>query len=93
MIAEDCHNIKSNLFCCYVDFKKAFDAVPRNNLWNGLEELKIPLELRVAAMRLYEKFIAKFKSIEWWSKYINYNIGVKQGCPSPLSFLEFTLIS
>ena len=32
-------------------------------------------------IRLYEKGIAKFKSIEKWLKYINCNIGVKQGCP------------
>ena len=39
MIVEECRNDKSNLFCCFVDFRKAFDTVPRNNLWNILEEL------------------------------------------------------
>jgi len=36
----------------------------RNNLWNILEELKVPLELRAVAVRLYKTFIAKFKGIE-----------------------------
>ena len=63
-IAEDCRNIKSNLFCCFVDFRKDFDTVPRNNLWNRLEELKVPIELRVVVIMLYEKVIAKFKSTE-----------------------------
>jgi len=48
IIAEECHNNKSNLFYFFVDFLKAFDIVPRNNLWNRLEELKVPLKLRAA---------------------------------------------
>jgi len=55
--------------------------VPRNNLWNGLEELNVPFELRVAAIRLYENVITNLKSNEGWSKDIKCNIGVKQGFP------------
>ena len=36
IIAEECRNNKYDLFCCFVDFTKAFDTVPRNNLWNML---------------------------------------------------------
>jgi hypothetical protein len=85
IIAEEFHNTKTNLFCCIVDFRKSFDIVPRKNLWNRLEEIKVTLELRVVAIRMYEKIIAKFKNIEGWSKEINCNIGVKQGCPLSLS--------
>jgi hypothetical protein len=61
--------------------------VPRKNLWNRLEEIKVPLELRAVAIRMYENVIAKFKNIEGWSKEINCNIGVKQGWPlSPTLF-------
>lgn len=49
---EECRNDKSNLFCCFVDFRKAFDMVPRNNLWSRLEELKVPFELIVVAIKL-----------------------------------------
>ena len=87
IIMEECRNDKSNLFCCFVDFRKAFDIVPRNNLWNRLEELKVPFELRAASIRLYENVIAKFKSNEGWSRDIKCNIGVKQGFPlSPTLF-------
>ena len=61
IIVEECRNDKSNLFCCFVNFRKAFYMVPRNNLWNRLKELKVPFELRFAAIRLYENVIAKFK--------------------------------
>jgi hypothetical protein len=87
IIVEEFHNTKTNIFFFFVDFRKYFDTVPRKNLWNRLEEIKVPFELRVVAIRLYENVISKFKNIEGWSKEINYNIGVKQGCPlSPTLF-------
>ena len=87
IIVEECRNDKSNLLCCFVEFRKAFDTVPRNNLWNRLEELNVPFELRAATIRLYENVIAKLKSNEGWSKDIKCNIEIKQGCPlSPTLF-------
>ena len=84
---EECRNDKANLFYFFVDFRNDFDIVPRNNLWNMLEELKVPFELRVASIRLYENVISKFKSNEGWSRDIKCNIGVKQGFPlSPTLF-------
>ena len=88
IIMEECCNDKSNLFFFFVDFRNDFDTVPRNNLWNILEELKVPFELRSGAIRLYENFIAKFKTNEGWLKDIKCNIGVKQGFPlSPTIWL------
>jgi hypothetical protein len=49
---EEFCNTKTNLFCCFVDFRKDFDMVPRKNLWNNLEEIKVSLELMVAAIRM-----------------------------------------
>ena len=61
--------------------------VPWKNLWNRLKDIKVHLELRDAAIRMYENVIAKFKNNEGWSKEINCNIEVKQGCPlSPTLF-------
>ena len=85
--AEECRNNKFDLFCCFVDFRKAFDTVPRNNLCNKLEELKVPFEFRASMIRLYKKIIAKFRNNEGWKTYINCNIGVKQGfLLSPILF-------
>jgi hypothetical protein len=84
---EECHNNKTNLLCCFIDFRKYFDIVPRTNLWNRLEEIKVPFKLRVVVVRLYENVISKFRNTEGWSEEINCNIGVKQGCPlSPTLF-------
>jgi hypothetical protein len=46
-------------YCCFVDFKKAFDTMPRDKLWNKMEELGIPDGYRAAVHRLYEKVRAK----------------------------------
>lgn len=62
IIVEEYRNDEPNFFCCFVDFRKAFDMVPKNNLWNTLEELKCPFELRVVAIRLCENVISKLKS-------------------------------
>jgi hypothetical protein len=84
---EECQNNKTNLLCCFVDFRKVFYTVPRNNLWNRLEELKVYFELRVVVVRLYENVISKFRNTKGWLEEINCNIGVKQGCPlSPTLF-------
>ena len=47
MMEKECRNNNYELFCCFVYFQKSFDTVTRNNLWNRLEELKVPFELRV----------------------------------------------
>jgi hypothetical protein len=52
IIAEEFHNTKTNLFCFFVYFRKSFDMVPRKNLWNRLEEIKVPLKLRATAIRM-----------------------------------------
>lgn len=39
-------------FCCFMDLKKAFDIEPRNKLWDIMEELEVPKELRFVVHRL-----------------------------------------
>jgi hypothetical protein len=36
IIVEEFRNTKTNLFCCFIEFRKAFDIVPRKNLWDRL---------------------------------------------------------
>ena len=45
------------LYCCFVDFKKTFDMVPREHLWRQMEELEVPSEYMLAISRIYEKVI------------------------------------
>jgi hypothetical protein len=52
-----------------------------------LEEIKLFVELRVAAIKLYENIVSIFWNTKGCSEEINYNLGVNQGCPlSPTLF-------
>ncbi|MCO5551454.1 hypothetical protein L7F22_004957 [Adiantum nelumboides] len=75
------------LYCCFVDFKKAFDTVPRKGLWNRMESIGVPLHLRAAVARLYEEVKCKLKMQTGFSQEFMSTMGVKQGCPlSPTLF-------
>jgi hypothetical protein len=73
---KECCNNKINLLCCFVEFRKYFDIVPRTNLWNQLKEIKVLFKLRVVVIRLYENVISNFKNIKGWLEKNNCNIRV-----------------
>ena len=45
---EESHLKGKGLYCFFVDFKKAFDMVPRAKLWRRMEELGVLSEYMVA---------------------------------------------
>ena len=75
------------IFCCFVEFKQAFDTVPRDKLWLRMEELEIPMHYRVVVHRLYEEVKVKIRTSIGISEIFRSEIGVKQGRPlSPTLF-------
>ena len=87
VIVEEFGNSKFNIFCFFVDFRKAFEIVPRDKLWKILDEIMIPPEFKIIVIRLYETVVSKFNTNKGWSKDIKCNIGVKKWCPlSPSLF-------
>jgi len=54
IIVEKYHNNKTNIFCCFIEFRKYFDTFSSSNIWNKLEELKSRSEFRAAMISLYE---------------------------------------
>ena len=55
VLMEESRLRSKGLYCCFVDFKKAFDMVPREHLWRRMEELEMPSEYMLAISRIYEK--------------------------------------
>ena len=64
-------------YCCFVEFKKSFDTIPREKIWNKMEELGIPNGYRVEIHRIYEKVQHKIKTSEGMSECFDSDIGVK----------------
>ena len=73
------------IYCCFVNFKKAFDSVPQSELWNRMVEIDMQLEYRVVVACLYEKVKRQLKLDSGFSQYFLSNMGVKQGCPLSLT--------
>jgi hypothetical protein len=86
-IIEKAWEEKEEVFCCFVDFRKAFDMVPRDKLWSRMEELGVPRHLRAVVHRMYEEVKVKIRTSTGISESFRSDIGVKQGCPlSPTLF-------
>jgi hypothetical protein len=79
---------KNPLYCCFVDFKKAFDTVSCEVLWQVLVGLEVHGCFLQCLQAMYAKDIVR---INHPSKGVTSNFkcqqGVKQGCPvNPLLF-------
>jgi len=79
---------KKQLYTCFVDFKKAFDIVPRDLLWQVLEGLGISGRILECLRSMYRQDQACFHHPkEGLPPTFLCRIGMKQGCPlSPLLF-------
>ncbi|MCO5608774.1 hypothetical protein L7F22_062990 [Adiantum nelumboides] len=72
---------KRRLYCCFVDFRKAFDTVPRERLFRRLMDLGVGEELIWGIYALYEHVFGRVKCPGGISDTLVSTIGVKQGCP------------
>ena len=52
-IIEKAREFQKNIYCCFIDYVKAFDCVNHNKLWNILQEMGIPDHLTVLLRNLY----------------------------------------
>ena len=41
-ITEKARELQKNIYCCFIDYAKAFDCVDHNKLWKILQEMGIP---------------------------------------------------
>ncbi len=68
------------LYCCFVDFKKAFDTVPRALLWQVLEDLGVQGRVLDIIKSMYAHDSAAVRKSEGLSEIFRCLMGVKQGC-------------
>jgi hypothetical protein len=73
---------KKKLYTCFVDFKKAFDTIPRDLLWQVLEGLGISGRILECLRSMYRQDQACLHHPEeGLMPTFLCRIGVKQGCP------------
>ncbi len=87
-LTEQARFQKKQLYTCFVDFKKAFNTVPRDLLWQVLEGLGISGRILECLRSMYRQDQARLHHPEeGLTPTFLRRIGVKQGCPlSPLLF-------
>ena len=52
-IMEKAREFQKNIYCCFIDYAKAFDCVDHNKLWKMLQEMGIPDHLICLLKNLY----------------------------------------
>jgi hypothetical protein len=90
LVNKMCHSEGSKIFSCFVDFKKAFDSVPRDLLLKKLLKHGINGKFFniIGTIYLYDKACVKDNGKK--SMPFDINVGVRQGCVlSPLLFNIF----
>jgi hypothetical protein len=87
LIEQSTHKCKK-VYCCFVDFRKAFDTVPRDLLWQVLAEMGILGRFMQCVQNMYSQdSVRVMHPTKGLSARFSCGIGVKQGCPpSPLLF-------
>jgi hypothetical protein len=78
------------LFCCFVDFKSAFDTVWRNGLLFKLLKAGVGSNFFPILSNLYSSTTYAIKMNDGLSEEFDSNVGIKQGCVlSPILFNIF----
>ena len=82
---------KKKLFCCFVDFKQAFDTVWRADLWRKLTHHGIKGKCFDFIHNMYKIIKSNITTNEGSSQFFNCNVGVRQGETYHLSCLVYFL--
>ena len=90
LIQKLCHKNNSKIYSCFIDFSKAFDTIPRDNLLKKLLHLGIKGNFFNTIKHIYANDKACVKIDERITNTFTINQGVRQGCIlSPLLFNIF----
>ena len=89
-ITKNCLSQGEKLYCCFVDFEKAFDTVDRDVLWAVLANIGVQGQFLKCLQSLYGVDSAAVRTAQGTSGAFRCFQGVQQG--SPLSPLLFGLL-
>ena len=85
-----CINNNEYLYCCFVDFTKAFDYVERDILWYKLIKIGVRGRMLDIIKSIYTSVKSRMKNNNILSESFSCSIGVRQGeCLSPFLFAMY----
>ena len=70
---------KKKIYCCFIDFKQAFDTVWRTGLWRKLIASKINGKCFNFIQNMYKNIKSQVTTKEGSSNFFNCGVGVRQG--------------
>ena len=79
-IIEKSKEFNKSTYIAFIDFKAAFDSVPRDSLWKILQICGVPQELSVLVRQLYTDTRSAVRLASSLSEEFTIKTGVKQGC-------------
>ena len=93
-ITEKLYEHRKCGFILFIDLRKAYDSVPREALWRGLQCLGVPPKLILLVAAFHAGMMARVRFNGEFSGDIAVNNGLRQGCSiSPVLFnLYFALV-
>ena len=79
-------------YCLFVDFRRAFDSIPHNKIWDSLQ--RKGLNENCKFLRIFQSMYSQLKSCvkidDSLTKFFECSIGTRQGCvSSPIIFSLF----
>ena len=79
-IIENAREFRKNLYCCFIDYAKAFDCVDHNKLWKILQEMGIPDHLTCLLRKQYAGQEARVRTGHGTTDWFQIGKGACQGC-------------
>ena len=73
-------NSRKNIYCCFIDYDKAFEYVDHNNLWKILQEMEILDHITCLLRNLYAGQEATVRTGHGTTEWFQIRKGVCQGC-------------
>ena len=79
-IIEKAREFQKNIYCCFIDYAKAFDCVDHNKLWKILKEMGVADHLTCLLRNLYAGQEAIVRTGHRTTDWFQIGKGVCQGC-------------
>ena len=86
-LIETRKKLKKSTFCAFIDFKKAYDSINREQLWQWLSEIGVSGKLFKTIKSLYSSVTSCVRVNNMHTDWFDVKCGLRQGCIlSPILF-------